>query len=140
MSSIQELLRKKYSPFLFDEEFLIESGRNREQVQVQVNLRKHDGSVEYPIECVYLVEPEQERGPEDVSYLMLDYLDVYWNEYLTNGRDTFFTIDWSRHSCEGVDFYVRGFVRNVHLEIEADKIFEEEGCGDHVIEKISSES
>jgi hypothetical protein len=133
-------MQKKFAPFLNDEEFILESGHNRDQFQIQINLRKKDGSVEYPIECVYPVDTEGERAPEDVAYLMLDYIDIYWNEYLTDGRDTFFPIDWSKHTCEGVDFFVRGFVRNVQLEREADRLFEEEGCGDHVIEKISSES
>ncbi len=139
-ASISELLEKKHSPFLEGEEFLVESGRNLDQIQIQINLRKKDGSIEYPIECVYPVDSANDRDPSDVAYLMLDYLDVYWHEYLSDGRDTFFPIDWSKHTCEGVEFFVRGFVRNVKLEREAEKLFEEEGYGDHVIEKISSES
>lgn len=140
LMAIGELLQKKYSPFLQNEEFWVESGYNREQVQILVNLRSKDESIEYPVECVYLVADNVENSPEDTAYLMLDYLDVYWSEYLTEGRDTFFPLDWSKHTCEGVEFFIRGFVRNVQLEREAEKIFEESGHGEHQIEKISSES
>ncbi len=140
VSSIQGLLAKKYSPFLQDEEFVVESAKNRDQVQIRMNLRRTDGGVEYPLECVHPLEETNERDPEEVVMLMLDYLDIYWHEYLSDGRDTFLTLDWSKHSCEGVDFYVRGFVRHKTLEEEADKLLEEQGPGDYVFEKISSES
>jgi hypothetical protein len=139
-SSIQDLLVKKYAPFLQNEEFVVESGKNREQLQIRMNLRGKDGGVEYPVESVYPYDEGSERDLDDVVMLMLDYLDSYWHEYLSSGRDTFLTLDWSKHTCEGVDFFVRGFVRHVALEAEADRLLEEEGPGDYVFEKISSES
>jgi hypothetical protein len=139
INSIQELMAKKYLPFLERERFMIEAGQDSEQVQLRVTLICTDGSIAYPVECVYPFSEGDRPDASEIGFLMLDYIDVYWNEYLTGGRETFVPIDWSKHSCEGEAFFIRGFVRNLGLEEEAETLFEKEGHGDHEIRPISSE-
>lgn len=137
---IKSALQKKYLAFLNNEEFEVESGINKAQIQLKTTLRSKDGSVAYPVECVHIVEPSSELTSAEIGELLLDYLDVYWNEYLTLGRDVFIPLDWSKHECEGVEFYMRGFVRNIELESKADEILDQHGSGAFNIEPISSET
>ena len=134
------ILGKKYQAFLRKEAFLIEAERNDEVVQVRTTLRASDGSLSYPVEGVLMRTARQESEVEELALLMVDYLDVYWNEYLSAGRETFVTLDWSRHECDGEEFFLRGFVRNLNAEADADALFRQHGTGEHFIEGISSET
>lgn len=133
-------LHKKYSAFLVSEHFLIESGYNTERVQIKYTLEKLDGTICYPIECVYLRDPESEITPAQAASVLLDYLDVYFNDYLNEERSVYIPLGWSKHSLEGLDFYLRGFVRNMALEKAADELLKTHGFGDYDIEPISSET
>lgn len=134
------LFNKKHQAFLEAEAFSIEAGKSRTQVQMKITLTKNDGSVAYPIEAVHVVDPESKDSALHVVGLMLDYLDSYWSEYLTSDRDVLLPIDWSAHSHEGLEFFLRGFVRQLSLEAQADALFREHGMGAYDIEPISSES
>jgi hypothetical protein len=140
VSRLEGVLDKKYRAFLKNERFKLEVGRTAEAVQVRTTLKKTDGTLAYPVEAVLPLKPEHEGEWEDLALLLVDYLDVYWNEYLTEGRDTFVHLDWARHECEGEEFYLRGFVRNLALENQADALLQEHGTGEHLIEKISQET
>jgi len=139
---ISALMNTKYRTLLEDEQFQIESGYNESQVQIKVTLERNDKSVFYPIELIFVPEEREEitsQSADEVASLMLDYIDVYWQEYLNDGRDVFVPLAWSKHTCEGVEFFVRGFVRNRSLEEQADELFKKHGHGDHEIEPISDE-
>jgi hypothetical protein len=139
---ISALMNLKYKTLLEDEKFRVESGFNELQVQIKVTLERNDKSVFYPIELIYVIENQDEQGApgaEEIASLMLDYIDVYWQEYLHDGRDVFVPLAWSKHVCEGVEFFVRGFVRNRTLEEQADELFRKHGHGDHEIEPISED-
>ncbi|MEN9530484.1 MAG: hypothetical protein RI932_2357 [Pseudomonadota bacterium] len=139
---ISALMNLKYKTLLDDEQFQVESGFNEQQVQIKVTLERNDKSVFYPIELIHVIENQDEQsapGIEEIASLMLDYIDVYWQEYLHEGRDVFVPLAWSKHACEGVEFFVRGFIRNRTLEEQADELFRKHGHGDHEIEPISED-
>lgn len=140
ITQLVALLNKKHQPFLRDESFRVEAGADKAQVQLRITLARNDGSVAYPIEVIHVREPGVKEPSDALASLMLDYLDVYWFEYLGGDRDVFVPIDWSLHTCEGVDFYLRGFVRNLSLEEQADALFREHGTGGHDIEPITGET
>lgn len=140
LERVAGLLDKKYRAFLKAEHFEIEGGRTSDAVQIRTTLAKNDGSVNYPVEAVLPLDPEQESEPDELALLLIDYLDVYWNEYLTGGRETFLPIDWSRHECEGEEFFLRGAVRNLSLEAQADALFRQHGTGGYDITDISSDT
>jgi hypothetical protein len=133
------LLNHKYFAFVEDEVFTIDALGNHEQVQLRMTLLKKDGSVKYPVEAVHLLEPESKYSKADLAFLMLDYLDNYWQEYFREDRDVYLSLDWSKHEFEGGAFFLRGFVRNVALEDAADALFLKYGHGEYEIEPISSE-
>lgn len=139
---ISALLNMKYRALLDNEQFQVESGHDDNQVQIKVTLERSDKSVFYPIELIHVFEVRDEQSqvtPDELAALMLDYIDVYWQEYLNDGRDVFVPLAWGKHSCEGIDFFIRGFVRNRSLEEQADELFRKHGHGEHDIEPISDE-
>lgn len=139
---ISSLMNTKYRTLLEDETFQIESGYNDQQIQIKVTLERNDKSVFYPIELIFVPESREEITPQsadEIASLMLDYIDVYWQEYLNEGRDVFVPLAWGKHTCEGIEFFIRGFVRNRSLEEQADELFRKHGHGDHEIEPISDE-
>ncbi|NBO37196.1 hypothetical protein EBU99_01290 [bacterium] len=142
LQKISSLMNVKYRALLNNEQFQVESGTDSNQVQIKVTLESSDKSMFYPIELIHILdsrEGESQLTPDEVAALMLDYIDVYWQEYLNDGRDVFVPLAWDKHSCEGVEFFIRGFVRNISLEQQADELFRKHGHGDHEIEPISDE-
>ena len=139
---ISALLNMKYRALLDNEQFQVESGCDDNQVQIKVTLERGDKSVFYPIELIHVYESREDQNqisPDELAALMLDYIDVYWQEYLNDGRDVFVPLAWGKHTCEGIDFFIRGFVRNRSLEEQADELFRKHGHGEHEIEPISDE-
>jgi hypothetical protein len=139
---ISALMNMKYKTLLDKEQFQVESGFDEQQVQIKVTLESNDKSVFYPIELIHVIENREEQPPQtadEIASLMLDYIDVYWQEYLNDGRDVFVPLAWGKHVCEGVEFFIRGFVRNRSLEEQADELFKKHGHGEHEIEPISDE-
>jgi hypothetical protein len=141
---INSLLNTKYRSMLLNERFVVESGYDAQQIQLKVTLERIDGTVYYPIELLHIREDEGAHNQtnvtaDELASLMLDYIDVYWQEYLSDGRDVFVPLAWDKHTCEGVEFYIRGFVRNRSLEQQADELFRKHGNGEHDIEPISDE-
>lgn len=138
--SIKKLLDKKHLVYLEDEEFIIEVGSTKDQVQLKVSLIKKDKSNYYPIECVFVKETTSEFKETEIAFKMLDYLDVYWSNYFSEERNMFIPLDWSKHEFEGIHFYIRGFVRNLQLEIHANEFLSKHGHGEYEIHSISSET
>lgn len=139
---ISALMNTKYRTLLQDERFQVDSGYNDQQIQIKVTLERIDKSIFYPIELIFVSEGREDinfQSADEIASLMLDYIDVYWQEYLNDGRDVFVPLAWSKHTCEGVEFFVRGFVRNRSLEEQADELFRKHGHGVHEIEPISDE-
>ena len=138
--NIKKLLNKKHLVYLENEEFIIESGSTKEQIQIKVSLIKSDKSNCYPIECVFVKETDNEFKETEIAFKMLDYLDIYWANYFSEERNIFIPLDWSAHEFEGVQFYMRGFVRNLQLENDADEFLTKYGYGEYEIHSISSET
>lgn len=137
---IEKILARKYAAYLEDERFRVEGGSDKDRVQLRVTLEKNDGSIAYPIEAVTLVERSSKESKLELGHLLLDYVDIYLQEYFSNDRDVYLPLDWSKHQCEGREIYLRGFVRNLALEAQADELFKRHGFGEHPIEPISSET
>ncbi len=141
---IVKYLDKKFAPFLNDEKFEISSGYKNDQVQLTMILRKSDDSFFYPIESVFVydetVDESDRPAPEDLALVMLDYLTIYFEEFLGENRQVFLPINWSVHQSEDLTFFLRGFTRNLKLEQDADALLVKHGHGEHAIESISAET
>lgn len=131
------------SPALASERFRIDAGAAGSQVQLRVCLQSEDGQFGYPVETVVCAQNGEsfvvEGGVKELA-ILLDFQDAYWSEYFRSERETFVTLDWSEHTYQGHQIYIRGFQRNFALETAADRLFAEFGAGDHEIEPIGPET
>lgn len=139
ISNLCSMMNKKHSVFLNEERFEILAGENKSQIQIQINLKKNDGTCEYPIECVFINENKEENA-QKIASLMLDYIDIYWTNYFQEDRDVFIPIDWNPHEYEGISFHIRGSIRKKDLEIQADQFLAQYGHGNYDIQSLSSET
>lgn len=137
---IKKLLNKKHLVYLENETFEVESGVSQDQIQIRVSFIKNDNSTSYPIECIFMKETAEEFKELSIAVAMLDYLDIYWENYFSEERNVFIPLDWSKHEFEGIIFYMRGFVRNLQLEAHADNFLLKYGHGEYDIQSISSET
>ena len=138
--SLTSKLNQKYQSYLTAEWFSLESSFNSTQIQLKTTLNKRDGSWSYPVELVHVREQGDELTVPEIAGLLLDFADVYWNEYLTNERDVYVNLDWTSHKYEEHELFIRGFVRNLGLENQADALLKEHGFGAYDIDPISSET
>jgi hypothetical protein len=137
---VTKLLNKKHMIYLENEHFEIESSFDQNQVQLCISLTKKDMSKSYPIECVFIKETNQSYQNSSIALTMLDYLDIYWTNYFSEERTVFVPLDWSKHEFEGLNFYIRGFIRNLDLETNANEFLSKHGYGGYDILPISSET
>lgn len=144
--AVEQLFNRKYAHYLQSEErFVLESSFNEHQVQVRITLQDSAGEYLYPVEAIVLRSGEDssldaEGAPEALVHALMDMQDAYWKSFLSGGRDTYVTLDWSEHLFEGQNIYMRGFERNPKLIAEADRLLREAGHGGHSITEISEET
>jgi hypothetical protein len=145
LNSICALMIKKHIPFLKNETFEMDVLKSEDWIQIRQTLKSLDGSQAYPVEVLVPFEEvkglksEEVRAAELVD-LAVDYLDSYWNEYFSDDRDTFLSLDWSTHEIDGLTLFMRGSKHNVALEKMADDFLAQHGMGAYDIAPLSSET
>lgn len=130
----------KFAPFLNGDFFQLESGYQGHQHQIRLTLMNRDQSFFYPIEAICIGDDEQkDLSSQDIGLLMVEYLILYFEEFLSEDRNVYLPIDWSVHHSDDITFFVRGFVRNIKSEKLADELLAQHGHGEQTILPISSE-
>lgn len=117
------ILDRKYGSHLGNRYFDVESRNEGAVVLIKVTLRDAKGTFLYPVEARMNTE-EQDLSVSEARDLMLDYIDAYFEEFLSSGEDTYLTIDWSDYECDGFDLQMRGQIFNEHLDKLADDLLE----------------
>ncbi len=135
-----DVMKAKHSLYLDNECFEIKTGFYKEQIQIEICLTKVDRSIVYPIEVICVYEDFPHLKLNEIFHVILDYIDLYWAEYFNHERNLFVPLDWSQYECEGLTFFLRGFIRNLVLEKQADSFLREYGYGEHEITSISAET
>lgn len=140
--NLERALTKKHELYLREEQFLLDAYYGEGQIQLSVTLKKADDSMVYPIECIHVFSDKTPplKEIQNTAGIILDYIDCYWLEFFENDRQVFLPLDWSHHESNGHTFYMRGFIRNLILENEADQLLKSHGFGEYAIEPISSET
>jgi len=137
---ICEHLNAKFGSFLNGESFKLESGHKGDQHQIRLTLANQDQSFFYPIEAIYVRDDENKSLPaDDIGLLIIEYLILYFEEFLSEERNVYLPIDWSVHHSDEITFFVRGFIRNLKTEKMADALLAQHGHGEHTIAPISTE-
>lgn len=115
------MLDRKYSSYLAARYFDIESRTDNQVVTIKVTLRDAKGKFVYPVEARMTLD-DQDLSISEARDLLLDYVDGYFDEFLSNGEEILLTIDWSSYECDGYDIQLRGQILNSHLESIADEL------------------
>lgn len=118
---LNRIMTLKYAAYLRDRSFEITAKLETESVYCSIVLRNDDKSFYYLVESRMDMRPKDLTG-QDAALIMIDYMDIYFDEYLREDENVMLPIDWTSFSCEGVEFELRGQIHNLKLELEADAL------------------
>lgn len=118
---IAAAMQTKYSSFLGERRFKVEATGPADEAHVIVALASPDKSFHYPIEGRMNAKDEG-LAVKAAEMFLLDFIDVYFEEYLTRDGDTYLPIEWAAFECEGKTIHLKGQVLNSMLEQMADEI------------------
>ena len=121
LKELAEQMSKKNQAFLQDRQFYIHAEKTDNSVFVTVTLKNKDESYFYPVELRMNFEQEELIARKGALHLV-DYADLYFEDFLTEGESLYLQIDWAKHEYDTVEFEMRGQVRNKKLESMADEI------------------
>lgn len=124
-SDIASLMGKKYADALKARFFEVRITDDKTGVYAQVVLRNKSGSFFYPVDG-RLNYAEQNLGRREAGLMLLDYIDLYFEEYLRD-QDTFLPIDWADYDCDGVNLQLKGQILNLEIEKMADEFLSAHG-------------
>lgn len=122
------LMNQKYAAFLDDRKFEILVGHEGPGVKAQVLLQNDAQSFYYPVEGRMLHE-EEDMTARDAVLFLIDYIDLYFEEFLSQGEDFYVPIDWAKHQYDAVDFQIRGQILNLKVETMGDRLLTENSKG-----------
>jgi hypothetical protein len=120
---LEMTMQTKYASLLGERYFEVSASKISDGIMASVTLRDSQKSFYYPVEA--RMRNEYYRlTPEDAALFLVDYIDIYFDEYLREQGDVYLPIDWADYSYDGKDFQLRGQIRNLLIEEMADAILE----------------
>ncbi len=121
-NDLADMMQQKYGLYLdgrtFDVSVEMQPG---DVVFARILLRNEDDSFHYPVEARMKYKTE-EMSPREAALFLIDYVDVYLEEYFEDQGGLFLPIDWADHEYCGTEFQVRGQIFNLKVEKMADEI------------------
>lgn len=120
-NDLADMMQQKYGLYLDGRSFEVTAETQpADVVLVKALLRNEDDSFHYPVEARMKYKTE-EMSPREAAIFLIDYLDVYFEEYFEDDS-LFLPIDWSDHVYCGTEFQVRGQIFNLKVEKMADEL------------------
>ena len=118
---LASIMEAKYSSYLDNRTFKIVCKKAELAVEVTITLSNVDESYVYPVETRmnYL---EEELKPREAALFLVNYVDSYFEDFLTDGESVLLPIAWKAMSYEGNDFLMKGQILNKRAERWADDI------------------
>ncbi len=123
LNNLENLLEKKHAIFINQRSFSISTTTDSDKVKVQVLLQSEDQAFYYPVEARMTPDLDEMTANESALFL-IDYIDLYFEQFFEEGEELFLPIDWAKHNYDAIDFEIRGQIRNKKVEELADKILE----------------
>ncbi|MGE0172287.1 MAG: hypothetical protein AB7T49_05865 [Oligoflexales bacterium] len=121
MDYLSNQMNTKYSNFLRGRSFKISCDVGPRVIHATVTLTNGDESFFYPVEA-RLDYVEEELTKKSAALFLVDYIDVYFEEFLTEDEQVFLNIDWAKHQYDAVEFEIKGQILNLKLERLADDL------------------
>ncbi len=120
-AELSKLLNKKYAAARGQRQFSVTTRRDFDQVSTVVVLSDARESFYYPVEArINFVE--EEMKPEEAAFFLVDYIDLYFEEFFHETENLFIPIDWTSFTYEAVDFEMKGQILNRYAERLADQM------------------
>ena len=121
-----DLLNKKYAHYVAARWFEASIEQDMHGVYAKVVLRNESSSFYYPVEG-RLAYAQQSISVRDAALLLMEYIDIYFDQYFKEDCDVFLPIDWADFTCEGVDLQLKGQILNLEVEQLADDFLRSHG-------------
>lgn len=125
VAEICKILNIKYGAKRGKRQFSLEHSyeEHSDSCLLTIILQNEDQSFHYPIEGQITCK-SQNLAPKEALMVLIDFVDSYIDEYFREDENSFMPIDWKEFNLEGHSFYLRGQIRNLMLENQADKLLE----------------
>ncbi|MEI8025742.1 MAG: hypothetical protein WCI18_05260 [Pseudomonadota bacterium] len=135
IAELTHILDRKHAASLGDRFFSIKVDSDESKAFVTVTLRNAGESFYYPVEGRIACK-SQELSPKDGAMLLLDFIDVYFEEFFHDRQDTWLPIDWAGFNFEGFEFELKGQVLNKRTEELADLFLDGKINRDEIISSL----
>lgn len=119
-SKLVRILNTKYATYLNGRFFELGIQTNNDNVHVKLVLRNSQDQFHYPVEG-RISSKEQNLSPKDAALLLVDYMDMYFEEFFKDDGEVLLTIDWSKHTFNEKEFQLKGQIFNLERERLADE-------------------
>jgi hypothetical protein len=119
IAELTHILDRKHAAYLEDRFFSIKVESDDYKANVVVTLQNADSSFYYPVEGRISCKSQNLSGKEG-SLLILDFIDVYFEEFFREDQNTWLPIDWAGYNFEGFEFQLKGQKLNKQTEDLAD--------------------
>lgn len=119
-SNLVRIMNTKYASYLEGRFFEIEIASDQDIVNVTVTLRNESDQFHYPVQG-QIASKQQDLSPKDGAFLLLDYIDFYFEEFFKENGEVLLTIDWSKHTFDEKEFQIKGQIFNLQRERLADE-------------------
>lgn len=121
LANIENMLNLRFARWRKERRFHVEVNAKADVLEVTVLLANPDRSYYYPVEARILPRVQNVHPKQAMSFLV-EYLEAYFEEYFAGDEDVYLPIDWTNYDYEGIEFQLRGQVKNLLLESLADKL------------------
>lgn len=118
---IASLLNAKHGAERGQRSFHISGAADNSVVTVTVLLKNNDESYFYPVEAKIDLT-EFSGDAQEAALFLLDYIALYFEEYFRDDEGVYLPIDWTAHTCEEYQFFLRGQILNQKMEKMADQL------------------
>lgn len=119
--SLIQILNRKYAVYLKGRFFRLSVSADNFAAYVTVTLLSQDESFYYPVEA-RVAHKDQGIEPKEAVFAVLDYIDIYFDEYFREAENTFLPVDWTTYTFEDMELDLKAQVKNKKAEDLASQI------------------
>jgi hypothetical protein len=120
---LEKILNLKYISYIRQRDLRIAVDADEDYAFATVTLASDDKAFYYPVEGK-IAHLRQNLSPKEAVLLLLDFIDLYFERYFKEDEETMIPIDWCQFDFEGVELLVRGQIKNLKAENEADLLLQ----------------
>ena len=112
---LASVMNTKHAAFLSGRSFSLSAFELEGALYATALLSNGDQTFYYPVETRIDYNAE-EMGTREAFMFLVDYMDSYFEEHLTESDELMLPIDWTNHQYDAIDFQIRGQIFNKKIE------------------------